>query len=69
MQGMSVQQVIAFLTRPPPQAFHPDPEAFIELCFTQRIKEDDIRKARIKNAEQLLKERQQGRFAARPTRR
>ncbi|KAH7097871.1 RabGAP/TBC [Auriculariales sp. MPI-PUGE-AT-0066] len=66
MQGMAVPQIIAFLARPPPQAFHPDPEAFVQLCFTMKLKEDELRKARIKNAEQQLKERQLGRFASRP---
>jgi hypothetical protein len=69
MQGMLPPQVLAFLAHPPPQAFNSDPEAFIQLCFSVKIKEDDLRKARIKNAEQQLKERQQGRFASRPARR
>ncbi|EJD50152.1 RabGAP/TBC [Auricularia subglabra TFB-10046 SS5] len=69
MQGASAATVITFLSRPPAQAFPQDPEAFIQLCFTMRLKEDDIRKARIKNAEQLLKERMQSRFTPRAGRR
>lgn len=69
MHGEPASTVVAFLARPPQQAFPPDPEAFIQLCFTMRLKEDDVRKARTKNAELLLKERMQSRFNQRPARR
>ncbi|KZV87813.1 hypothetical protein EXIGLDRAFT_194614 [Exidia glandulosa HHB12029] len=69
MQGESPSNIVAFLARPPQQAFPQDPEAFIQLCFTMRVKEDDLRKARIKNAELLLKERMQNRFNQRSARR
>jgi len=53
--------VLGFLVHLPPEAFPPDPETFLQLCGSVKLKDDDIRKARQKMVDNILKEHMQQR--------
>jgi len=50
--------VLATLSRPPFQWLPPTPDAFLTLAFSVKLKDDDIRKQRIKMGEQVKRQTQ-----------
>jgi hypothetical protein len=50
--------VLATLARPPHQWLPPTPEACLTLAFNVKLKDDDIRKQRIKMGEQVKRQTQ-----------
>ncbi|RPD53232.1 RabGAP/TBC [Lentinus tigrinus ALCF2SS1-7] len=48
LQSTSPDAVLDALSRPPPGVLPPSPDAFIELAFSMKLKDDDIRKQRNK---------------------
>ena len=48
LQSASPDAVLDALSRPPPNVLPPNPDAFIELAFSMKLKDDDIRKQRNK---------------------
>jgi TBC1 domain family member 10 len=49
--------VIELLGRPPLSAIPQDPESFISHTFTVKVKDDDLRKQRLKREAQWKKDR------------
>ena len=51
-------QAMSFLARPPPTLLPPDPDGFVSMCLSVKVKDDDIRKQRVKLEAQLKRENQ-----------
>jgi hypothetical protein len=51
------EAVFELLNRPPMSAIPQDPESFISHTFTVKVRDDDLRKQRIKREAQWKKER------------
>ncbi len=48
LQSASPEGVLDVLSRPPLAVLPPTPDAFVELAFSMKLKDDDIRKQRNK---------------------
>ena len=64
LQSTSPDALLNVLCRPPPSLLPPTPDAFIELAFSMKLKDDDVLKQRQKMDTQLKRATQQ----TRPTR-
>ena len=58
LQSSSPEAVLDSLFRPPTTALPASPDALIELAFTMKLKDDDIRKQRIKMEAQVKRQTQ-----------
>ena len=54
----SESDALSLLTRPPPFLLSSSPSALIELCSSFRIKDDDVRKQRVKLEAQVKRQTQ-----------
>jgi hypothetical protein len=49
---------MSFLARPPPSLLPPDPDGFVTMCLSLKLKDDDIQKQRKKLEAQMKKDNQ-----------
>ena len=61
LQSPSPEAVLDILSRPPPTVLPPSPDAFIELAFSVKLKDDDVRKQRGKLEAQVKRRTAQAR--------
>ncbi|PIL34749.1 hypothetical protein GSI_02536 [Ganoderma sinense ZZ0214-1] len=61
LQSPSPEAVLQVLSRPPPACLPPSPDAFIELAFSMKFKDDDVRKQRSKLEAQVKRRTAQAR--------
>src|SRR4051812_31701265 len=54
----SEQAILSTLARPPPAWLPPSPEAFLTMAMGMKMKDDDIRKQRLKMSEMVKRQTQ-----------
>ena len=63
LQTPSPEAVLQVLARPPATCLPPSPDAFVELAFSMKFKDDDVRKQRSKLEAQVKRRTAQARAA------
>ena len=58
LEATSEDAVLFYLKRPSPTWLPPSPDAFIMLAFSFKVKDDDVRKQRVKMEKQVKKQAQ-----------
>lgn len=58
LEAASEDAILYYLKRPSPTWLPPSPDAFMALAFSFKVKDDDIRKQRIKMERQVKKQAQ-----------
>lgn len=54
----SAELLLRHLRHPPPSCLPPDPEAFLSLVFSVKVKDEDVRKQRVKMEAHLKRQTQ-----------
>jgi hypothetical protein len=57
-ESTNEEAVLSCLKRPPTKWLPPSPDAFISLAFTMKLKDEDVRKQRVKMEAQIKRQTQ-----------
>lgn len=67
LESTSEESLLALLLHPPQSLLPPTPEAFLTLTFSVKLKDDDMRKQRVKMEAQVKRQTQVPRMASSST--